>query len=84
MNLERISEALQSYTGQEESMHRVVDVLQEELGANWTQTVFQDLQNIAPALKENLTHVFDYYAAQWRGMRFKGILQNLNWFGRLN
>ena len=63
MNLERISEALQNYTGQEDSMHQVAAVLQEELGENWTQTVFQDLQGLSPALKENLNHAFNYYAA---------------------
>ena len=63
MNLERISDALQNYTGQEESMHEVTAVLQEELGDNWTETVFDDLQTLPPALKDNLTHVFNYYAA---------------------
>ena len=63
MNLERISDALQRYTGQEESMQQVVAVLSEELGENWTQTVFQDLQGLSPALKENLNHAFSYYAA---------------------
>ena len=63
MNLERISDALQTYTGREESMHQVVSVLEEELGENWTQTVFQDLQSLPPALKRNLTNVFNYYAA---------------------
>ena len=63
MNLERISSALQNYTGQEDSMYNVASVLQEELGENWTQTVFQDLQALSPALKENLNHAFNYYAA---------------------
>lgn len=63
MDLERISDALQNYTGQEESMHEVTNVLQEELGENWTDTVFNDLQSLPPALKDNLTHVFNYYAA---------------------
>lgn len=63
MNLERISDALQNYTGQEESMHQVVAVLEEELGENWTQTVFQDLQSLPPALQNNLTNAFNYYAA---------------------
>jgi len=63
MNLERIFDALQNYTGQEDSMHTVTNILQEELGDNWTETVFDDLQNIPPALKDNLTHVFNYYAA---------------------
>ena len=63
MNLERISDVLQNYTGQEDSMHAVTDVLQEELGENWTETVFDDLQSLSPALKDNLTHAFNYYAA---------------------
>ncbi len=63
MNLERISDALQGYTGQEDSMHKVTNVLQEELGDNWTETVFDDLQSLPPALKDNLNHVFNYYAA---------------------
>ncbi len=63
MNLDRISDVLQNYNGQEESMQQVATVLQEELGENWTQTVFQDLQNLSPALKDNLNHAFNYYAA---------------------
>lgn len=63
MDLERISDVLQNYNGHEESMQQVAAVLQEELGENWTQTVFQDLQSLSPALKENLTHAFNYYAA---------------------
>ena len=74
MNLERISEALQSYTGQEDSMHAVTAVLQEELGDNWTETVFDDLQGLAPALKENLTHVFNYYAATMAWNEIQGYL----------
>ena len=63
MDLGRISQALQGYTGQQDSMENVTAVLQEELGPNWTETVFQDLQSLPPALKENLTHAFNYYAA---------------------
>ncbi len=63
MNLERINQVLQAYTGQEDSMQEVASVLKEELGENWTETVFQDLSTLSPALKENLTHAFNYYAA---------------------
>ncbi len=63
MNIERISSALQTYNGQEDSMHAVVDVLQEELGENWTDVVFEQLQQLSPALKDNLTHAYNYYAA---------------------
>ena len=63
MNLERINQTLQAYTGQEDSMQTVASVLKEELGENWTETVFQDLSGLSPALKENLTHAFNYYAA---------------------
>lgn len=63
MNIERISSALQSYNGQEDSMHAVVDVLQDELGENWTDVVFEQLQQLSPALKDNLTHAYNYYAA---------------------
>lgn len=78
MNLERISEALQNYTGQEESMHTVANVLQEELGDNWTQTVFQDLQTLPPALKDNLTHAFNYYAATMAWNEIQGYLVDEN------
>ena len=63
MDLNRITEALQGYTGQEDSMYNVANVLTEELGENWPETVFQDLVNLPPALKDNLTHAFNYYAA---------------------
>lgn len=78
MNLERISEALQNYTGQEESMRAVAAILQEELGDNWTTTVFDDLQGLPPALKDNLTHVFNYYAATMAWNEIQGYLMDDN------
>ncbi|MBQ4472324.1 MAG: hypothetical protein II942_03690 [Alphaproteobacteria bacterium] len=74
MDLGRISQALQDYTGQQDSMQSVTAVLQEELGENWTSTVFQDLQSLPPALKENLTHVFNYYAATTAWNELQGYL----------
>ncbi len=78
MNLERISSVLQGYTGQEESMHAVVQVLEEELGEEWVQTVFQDLQTLSPALKENLTHAYNYYAATMAWNETQEYLMNPN------
>ena len=63
MNEERIKQALQTYDGTEESLHATIPVLAEELGANWTETVFQELGGLPVELKEKLNHAFNYYAA---------------------
>ena len=63
MNQERVLEAINSYTGTLDSMQAVVAVFAEELGDNWTETVFDELSNIPDDAKNKLKHVFRYYGA---------------------
>ena len=63
MNQERVLETLASYTGTAASMQEVVGVLTEEMGADWTASVFSDLSDAPTSIKKKLKHVFNYYAA---------------------
>ncbi|MGN0919963.1 MAG: hypothetical protein ACI4OR_04335 [Alphaproteobacteria bacterium] len=63
MNEERIVQALTAYQGTEDSLKETVTVLAEELGDNWTETVFEQLGGLPSELKEKLNHTFNYYAA---------------------
>ena len=63
MNEEKIIQALTNYQGTEESLNETVSVLSEELGSNWTETVFEQLGGLSVELKEKLNHAFNYYAA---------------------
>ena len=63
MNENRISETLTQYDGSQESLNQTVAVLAEELGENWTSTVFEELGGLPVELKEKLNHAFNYYSA---------------------
>ena len=63
MNEDRIVQALQAYQGTEDSLNATIPVLAEELGPNWTETVFEQLGGLPVDLKEKLNHAFNYYAA---------------------
>ena len=63
MNESRISEALMQYDGSQESLNQTVSVLAEELGEDWTSTVFEQLGGLSVDLKEKLNHAFNYYSA---------------------
>ena len=63
MNEDRIIQSLTSYQGTEDSLKETIAVLEEELGANWTETVFEQLGGLPVDLKERLNHVFNYYGA---------------------
>ena len=63
MTQERVLETLASYTGTAASMQEVVGVLTEEMGADWTASVFSDLSDAPTSIKKKLKHVFNYYAA---------------------
>ena len=63
MNREHVLDVLASYTGSSETMQRVVAVLTEELGENWTEVVFSELMDIPDDLRQKLKHMFCYYAA---------------------
>ena len=63
MNREHILDVLAAYTGSPETMQRVVAVLTEEFGEDWTEVVFTELADIPDDLQHKLKHAFSYYAA---------------------
>ena len=63
MNEEKIVQALTAYQGTEESLRETISVLAQELGDNWTETVFEKLGGLPVELKDKLNHAFNYYAA---------------------
>ena len=74
MNEERIIQALTAYQGTEDSLKETVAVLSEELGDNWTETVFEKLGGLPSDLKEKLNHTFNYYAALMAWQETQGYL----------
>ncbi len=59
----KLLEALSSYTGDQTSLESFVTVAKNELGAEWTNTIYQVLPNLPAHLKEKLDHAFNYYGA---------------------
>ena len=75
MNEDRIIQSLTAYQGTEESLNQTITVLSEELGANWTETVFEQLGGLSVELKDKLNHVFNYYAALMAWQETSGYLE---------
>ena len=75
MNEDKIIQALTAYQGTEESLNETVGVLSEELGSNWTETVFEQLGGLSVELKDKLNHVFNYYAALMAWQETSGYLE---------
>lgn len=74
MNEERIIQSLTAYQGTQDSLNETVAVLEEELGPNWTNTVFEQLGGLSVDLKEKLNHVFNYYGALAAWQETQGYL----------
>lgn len=62
-NIERISNALDAYTGDMDSLNATTAVFIEELGEEWPQVIYQVLGDIPLERRERLDHAFNYYAA---------------------
>ena len=75
MNEDRIVQALTIYQPTEESLKETVGVLSEELGANWTESVFEQLGGLPIELKDKLNQVFNYYAALMAWQETSGYLE---------
>lgn len=63
VNTTQILEALETYTGDSESLNRFVNITSSELGPQWTEIVYDVLPNLPKSLKEKLDHAFNYYGA---------------------
>ena len=75
MNEDKIIQALTAYQGTEESLNETVGVLSEEMGSNWTETVFEQLGGLSVELKDKLNHVLNYYAALMAWQETSGYLE---------
>ena len=62
-DINKIKAALQSYTGESESLNNFVAVVAAELGDNWVETIYDTLTDLSAEEKEKLDHAFQYYAA---------------------
>ena len=62
-NTTNLLEALSSYQGDQPSLMRFVETATQELGVNWTETIYQTLPNLPSGLKEKLDHAFQYHGA---------------------
>ena len=62
-NIDRILTTLDSYTGDMDSLNATTTVFAEELGPDWTQSIYQTLGDIPLEQRERLDHAFNYYAA---------------------
>ncbi|MGN1063275.1 MAG: hypothetical protein ACI4QM_03015 [Alphaproteobacteria bacterium] len=60
---QQIIQALESYTGEPDSLNAFTETAARELGPDWTQTIYAQMADISDSLKERLDHAFNYYAA---------------------
>ncbi len=63
MSNQRIISVLENYTGDQTSLETFVSVASEELGADWTGKIYDEMADISDDIKERLDHAFNYYAA---------------------
>lgn len=63
MSNQRIISVLENYTGEQASLDAFVSVATEELGADWTGKIYDEMADISDDIKERLDHAFNYYAA---------------------
>ena len=59
----KLIQALNSYTGEQESLASFASIASEELGENWISSIYDVLTDLTPELKERLDHVYHYYGA---------------------
>ncbi len=60
---QRLVDLLGQYTGELDSLTAFVTAAEEELGADWTQTIYADMEGVSDDTRERLDHAFNYYAA---------------------
>lgn len=59
----KLIQALNAYTGEQESLASFATVASEELGENWISSIYDSLPDLTPELKERLDHAYHYYGA---------------------
>ena len=63
MAVQAILDSLDSYTGELESLNAFVQTAADELGADWTDKIYDALGELTDTQREKLDHAFNYYAA---------------------
>ena len=71
-DIEKIKEALQRYTGDNETLNHFVSVVTTELGEDWFQTIFDTMTNLNQDEQSRLDYVYRHYAAvsAWNEAQF--------------
>ncbi|MBQ9090330.1 MAG: hypothetical protein IJY58_04710 [Alphaproteobacteria bacterium] len=73
-NIQRIMDALNAYTGEPETLTTFTAIVEEELGADWTNTIYDLVPPMTPDQKERLDHVYHYYGATLAWAEVQGYL----------
>ncbi len=74
VNKQRLDEALAAYTGQPDSLNNFATVAEQELGEDWTNTIYDIMTDLDAPLKEKLDHVYFYYGATLAWGEIQGYL----------
>lgn len=75
-NTTNLLEALSSYKGDQASLSNFVAIAKQELGDEWTSTIYQTLPNLPNGLKEKLDHAFQYNGASLAWTEIQSYLSN--------
>ena len=73
-DIEKLKQAVNSYTGDPETLDRFVEVARTELGDNWTEIIYENLGDLIGEEREKLDHAFQYYAATMAWNEAQGYL----------
>ena len=74
-NIQRLTEALNAYTGEQDSLMAFAKVAEEELGENWTTVIYDVITPTDDTQKEKLDHVYHYYGATLAWGEVQGYLE---------
>ncbi len=62
-DIEKIKEAIQQYTGSNETLNLFVETATNELGEDWIQTIFDAMTNLNQDEQARLDYIYRHYAA---------------------
>lgn len=74
MAVQAILDSLEAYTGELESLNAFTQTAARELGADWTDKIYDALGELSDYQKEKLDHAFNYYAATTAWNEIQGYL----------
>lgn len=73
-DMEKLKQVLQEYTGDMDSLNRFTETAVAELGTDWAQHIYNDLNDLSPDEQSKLDHAFQYYAALTAWEEIQGYL----------